>query len=161
VLRIGNSRTTYNVGTVFGGTSVNTIAQHAKMLCEYRSDHEECLDKMKTRFEEIFDAARQRGVDLTVTRIGERPCMGGVDLAAIDALSEVYRKVVSEVMGVAVTKSSASTDCNIPLSLGIPALCVGVFKGDGAHTREEWIEKESLITGAEVGLRYLLALVND
>jgi len=38
---------------------------------------------------------------------------------------------------------------------------VGVFKGDGAHTREEWIEKESLITGAEVGLRYLLALVND
>jgi len=160
VPRIGNSRTTYNVGTVSGGTSVNTIAQNAVMLCEYRSDNVSCLAKMKTYFEEIFANASQRGFDLSVKMIGERPCMGEVDLDAIDALTEAYQRVVADVMGRETKRGSSSTDCNIPLSLGIPALCVGVFSGAGAHTREEWIEKKSLPVGAEVGLRYLLALTN-
>ena len=161
VPHIGNSRTTYNVGIVSGGTSVNTIAQSAKMLCEYRSDHVDCLAKMKTRFEEIFErAAAREGVDLSVTMIGERPCMGAVDLDAIDALTEVYRKIVYEVMGTETVCGSSSTDCNIPLSLGIPALCIGVYTGAGMHTREEWIDKNSLVIGAEVGLRYVLALTD-
>lgn len=159
VPKIGDSRTSYNVGIVSGGTSVNTIAQNAKMLCEYRSDHEECLAKMKTRFEEIFaDAGAREGVELSVRMIGERPCMGEVDLNAIDRLTDLYRKVVWDVSETEITRESSSTDCNIPLSLGIPALCVGVFKGEGWHTREEWIEKASLITGSEVGIQYVLSL---
>ncbi len=55
-----NSHTTYNVGEISGGTSVNTIAQNAKMLCEYRSDDRECLDIMQARFDKIFDAARSK-----------------------------------------------------------------------------------------------------
>lgn len=158
VPKIGQSRTTYNIGTISGGTSVNTIAQNAEMLCEYRSDHVECLASMKARFEQIFADAWARGVNLSVKLIGERPCMGEVDLSAIDRLTDVYREVVTDVMGVETTRGSSSTDCNIPLSLGIPALCVGVFLGGGTHTREEWVDKKSLPVGAEVGLRYLLAL---
>ena len=161
VPKIGNSRTTYNVGTVSGGTSVNTIAQSAEMLCEYRSDSREALAIMQARFEQIFEATKARGVDLVVKRIGERPCMGDVDPNAIAALTECYRKVVLNVMGMETTCGSSSTDCNIPLSMGIPALCVGVYAGGASHTREEWIEKASLPLGAEVGLRYLLALTVD
>ena len=114
---------------------------------------------MKTRFEEIFaDAGAREGVELSVRMIGERPCMGDVDLSKIDCLTDLYRKVVWDVSGTEITRESSSTDCNIPLSLGIPALCVGVFKGEGWHTREEWIEKSSLITGSEVGIRYMLGL---
>ena len=51
------SHTTYNVGEISGGTSVNTIAQNAKMLCEYRSDDKECLAMMQAQFIEIFEAA--------------------------------------------------------------------------------------------------------
>ena len=153
VPKIGNSKTTYNVGTISGGTSVNTIAQSAKMLCEYRSDNAQCLATMQAHFERIFEAARQRVLDLRVTLVGERPCMGNVDFAKIDRLAKVYCGVVKDILNIDVARKSGSTDCNIPLSLGIPAVCIGVWQGSGAHTREEWIEKASLPIGLEVALR--------
>lgn len=152
------THTTYNVGSITGGTSVNTIAQRATMLCEYRSDDEECLAAMQAHFARIFDGARARGVDLTVTQIGERPCMGKVDRAEIARLTAICRGIIEDTVGVHVTTSPSSTDCNVPLSLGIPALCIGVYQGGGMHTREEWIEKASLPLGLAVGIRVALAL---
>ena len=157
----GNSRTTYNVGNITGGTSVNTIAEQAEMLCEYRSDNRECLEFMKARFEKIFADASDRGVDVRVTLIGDRPCMGEVDLGAIDRMTECYRNVVRNVSGTDTKTCSSSTDCNIPLSLGIPALCVGVMRSNGSHTRGEWLDKASFPQGAEVGLRFVLELVEE
>ena len=49
-----------------------------------------------------------------------------------------------------------STDCNIPLSLGIPATCFGLYRGAGAHTREEWLEIDSLLPGLKLGLSTVL-----
>ena len=71
---VEGSKTTYNVGGISGGTSVNTIAQEAKMLCEYRSTHAECLAVMKAKFEEIFESAKSEKVEVLVELIGERPC---------------------------------------------------------------------------------------
>ncbi|MBE6581352.1 MAG: M20/M25/M40 family metallo-hydrolase [Ruminococcaceae bacterium] len=153
VPQIGNSKTTYNVGEISGGTSVNTIAQSAKMLCEYRSDNEECFLQMKAHFERIFSEAAASGLKISVTPIGERPCMGKVDLSKIEELTEICRTVIEDTVGIKVSTCSSSTDCNIPLSLGIPALCIGVYNGGGSHTREEWIEKASLPLGLEVGIR--------
>jgi len=157
----GDSRTTYNVGNVTGGTSVNTIAEQAEMLCEYRSDNRECLEIMKAHFEKIFADASERGVDVRVTLIGDRPCMGEVDLDAIDRMTECYGNVVRKVLGTEIKTGSSSTDCNIPLSLGIPAVCVGVAESSGWHTRDEWLEKASFPQGAEVGLRFVLELVEE
>ena len=56
------TRTSYNVGMISGGTSVNTIAQNAEMLCEYRSNDVECLSFMKKKFEEIFENAKKDDV---------------------------------------------------------------------------------------------------
>ena len=161
VPKIGDSKTTYNVGGISGGTSINTIAQSAKMLCEYRSDSEECLAIMKARFEEIFDKARERVLDLKVSLIGERPCMGRVDLSEIERLTRIAREIIEDAAGVKTVTHSSSTDCNIPLSLGIPALCMGVWNGSGAHTREEWIERASLPIGLEIGIRAIEKIISE
>ena len=57
-------KTTYNVGVIEGGTSVNTIAQEASMLCEYRSNDRECLETMRVFFEKTFEAYRAMGVEV-------------------------------------------------------------------------------------------------
>ena len=156
-----NSHTTYNVGIVEGGTSVNTIAQNAKMLCEYRSDDEVCLAIMKENFERIFNSARARGLDVSVTLVGDRPCMGKVDLGEIEKIAKIYERITIEVTGKTVARGSGSTDCNIPLSLGIPSLCIGVYIGGGTHTRGEWIYKDSIIPGLEIAIKTLLALSEE
>ncbi len=161
VPKIGNSKTTYNVGGISGGTSINTIAQSAKMLCEYRSDNEECLARMKAHFERIFNDARARGLEINVDLIGERPCMGKVDLSKIDELTRIWTEIIEKTANVKTRTHSSSTDCNIPLSLGIPALCVGVYNGGGWHTREEWIEKASLQIGLEAGIRLIEAIIKE
>ena len=157
-----NSRTSYNVGTIEGGTSINTIAQDAKMLCEYRSDNIECLEIMEQAFERIFEQAKNRGVNLQVTRIGERPCMGQVDLDKIEKMARICEEILRKNTGVsAVVRESSSTDCNIPLFHGIPALCFGVYVGAGWHTRNEWIEKASLFPGLKVAIENVIRLTEE
>lgn len=155
VPKVGNSKTTYNIGSISGGTSVNTIAQSAKMLCEYRSDNEDCLAAMKAHFERIFEDAKERKIDLKITRIGERPCMGKVDLSKVEQLYDICSSIIEDTAKIKVKKQPISTDCNIPLSLGIPALCIGVYNGGSSHTREEWVEKASLPVGLEVGIKVI------
>ncbi len=150
---IENARTSYNVGTIEGGTSVNTIAQNASMLCEYRSDNEQALSIMKENFEKIFSSIQRDGIAVLVEQIGSRPCAKNVDPLEIEKMTKDCIHIIEEITGQPVTLKSASTDCNIPLSLGIPAICVGVYRGAGAHTREEWIEKSSLKPGFEIALK--------
>ena len=70
VPRKEGSTTTYNVGVVNGGTSVNTIAQKATMLCEYRSNKVQCLEIMKERFMEIFRQGEKENVWVEVKQVG-------------------------------------------------------------------------------------------
>lgn len=147
-----DSHTTYNVGEISGGTSVNTIAQNAKMLCEYRSDDRECLEIMQARFEAIFEAARSEKVRVHVKRVGDRPC-GNIEDGKIRSLKQMVVPIIETVIGEKVSFKSSSTDCNIPLSLGVPALCIGVNTYAGMHTREEWVDKASLVSGLEIAIR--------
>lgn len=146
------TKTTYNVGTISGGTSVNTIAQNAKMLCEYRSDDRECLATMQEKFEAIFAAANTEKVRVNVNKVGDRPC-NSTERSKIDALISKVAPMIEEVSGQTIKFTSSSTDANIPLSLGIPAICVGVNTQSGAHTREEWVEKASMIPGLEIAIQ--------
>ncbi len=151
------SKTTYNVGTITGGTSVNTIAQNATMLVEYRSDNEDCLYEMRDKFLSIFEKAKRECPRLTVNQVGDRPCKSkNTDEEAHSALVNRVLEVQKLYTGLDVYKRSSSTDANIPLSLGIPAVCVGVCDGGGAHTREEWLIKESLKPGVAIGLELIL-----
>ena len=153
------SKTTYNVGSVEGGTSVNTIAQSAKMLCEYRSDDEECLDIMREKFSAVFSESLSEGVEIEVKNIGNRPCATKVDTSLVKNLSDMailsYREAGYEGK---ITFPSSSTDANIPLSLSIPAICMGVYIGRRCHTREEEVDKSSLSIGLKTSLNMTLKL---
>ena len=151
--------TTYNVGTITGGTSVNTIAQSAEMLCEYRSDDRECLAVMKSAFEDIFAKAVSDEVRLNVTLLGERPCKGEVDAVTEERLIDAYRKAVAEVTGQEISLVSASTDANVAMSLGIAAVDMGVFRNGGTHTREEWLDKSSVSDGLNIFIRVIHSLI--
>lgn len=143
-------KTTYNVGLISGGTSVNTIAQQAEMVCEYRSVSHENLEYMKKRFEEVFDFMRSLGAEVDVRLVGERPCMKNVDEESMRQMARLCARVQKKHSGCEIEFTSSSTDCNIPHSMGIPAICVGTYKGEGTHTREEWVEKASMPKGFEI-----------
>lgn len=149
-------KTTYNVGTISGGTSVNTIAQHAEMLYEFRSNKREALEIMETAFRKVIARYRAMGLDITVTLMGDRPCSADVNEKQEKALSERTAKAVLRHFGWKPGYGVGSTDCNIPLSLGIPAVCIGCADGGGAHTREEYVIIDSLKPGLGVAFELIL-----
>lgn len=157
VPQIGNSKTTYNVGTICGGTSVNTIAQSASMLCEYRSDNIDCLSEMKSKFEKIFKEAEQLCIELKVELVGDRPCMSNsMDMDALDEITQKAVIIQSKHTECDVELESGSTDCNIPHSLGIPAVALSNCNWGGIHTTGEWIEKNSLEKGLKITMELIL-----
>ena len=155
------TKTTYNVGLISGGTSINTIAQSAEMFCEYRSNDRECLATMQSAFEEIFKNAQSDEVNLKVTLVGDRPCKGEVDLNTEARLVEIYRRAVYDVTGKDIKLDLASTDANVPMSLGIAAVDMGVFRNGGTHTREEWLEKNCVVDGLDILIRVIKSLIEE
>ncbi len=149
-------KTTYNVGLISGGTSVNTIAQNAEMLYEFRSDERESLAIMEKHFNAAIEFHRTKGVEIEVTLVGDRPCGGDVDTAKHEALMARGAEAIKNHYGYDVAYRSGSTDCNIPLSMGVPAICPGVVMGGGAHTREEYVEIDSLLPGLKAAAEMIL-----
>ena len=149
-------RTTYNVGTISGGTSVNTIAQHAEMLYEFRSDEREALTIMQAELDRIVESFRNMGISVTVTLVGDRPCAAPVDEKKMEAMIRRAEEAAQRRYGHGITCRSGSTDCNIPLSMGIPSLSLGCYRGNGAHTREEYVEASSLHAGLQFAYDLIL-----
>ena len=150
-----DTKTTYNVGTVSGGTSVNTIAQEASMLYEYRSDDRECLAFMESAFRSMIEEFRAMDLDVETELLGERPCGSHVDPVRQQTLLDRAANSIRRVTGQEMELRSGSTDCNIPLSEGIPAICMGACVGGKCHTREEYLELDSLETGCRLVLDFL------
>lgn len=149
--------TTYNFGQIEGGTTVNSIAQRASLLYEYRADRMANLAFMKRNFEQAVSELRSHmDGDLTVEPLGERPCTGEIDETAQEAL---IRRVGTAFLAAGLpepARSLASTDCNLPLSMGIPAVCIGLANGGGAHSTEEYLLPDSIPAGIAV-IEHLLA----
>lgn len=141
-------KTTYNVGLIEGGTSVNTIAQDVRILYEYRSDRMMGLELMEREMSLIIDKYTDReDARVDIEMIGDRPSMGQVDKKKMADLQKRAEGIIFRNTGVMPMFGSGSTDCNIPLSMGIPAICFGVYLGGGQHTREEYVQIDSLEKG--------------
>lgn len=161
-------KTTYNVGTIEGGTTVNSIAQSASMLYEFRSASQECLKEMEERFRAVIrkwqeDGNREAvcgkrtvrenfGKEITVEVLGVRPGNGPVDEKRLEELTRVNVDLIESCISGTVTVRAGSTDANIPLSEGIPANTFGTVRGGLEHTREEWMEIESMREGMLVAM---------
>ena len=88
--------------------------------------------------------------------LGIRPGSGPVDPAELAAFTEESAALIRSITGEEPDLCDASTDSNIPLSLGIPANTIGAVRGGLAHTREEWIAKDSLTPGLALVLALML-----
>ena len=136
-------KTTFNVGMIDGGTSVNTIAPSATALVDMRSVSAEALDHLAGQVRDIIDTRPDSGLETQVEVVGERPA-GGRDISdpLINLAAEATRWI-----GLEPEYQAASTDANIPFSLNIPTVCVGVTHGDRGHTVHEYIEVPPLGDG--------------
>ena len=157
VPKVERSNTTYNVGYIEGGTSVNSICQSAKLLFEYRSDNERCLDEMRKKFNFIVENVKNAyDAEIYINLIGERPCASGVDEIKLKEMTDRVIGISRSVTGVDCNRVSGSTDCNIPMSLKIPSVCVGTDLVGGAHTTEEFVYINSVLIGLEIVARIVL-----
>lgn len=156
--QVENTHTTYNVGLIEGGTYINTIAESAKMFYEYRSDDVTCLEYMKKKFNETIEVANKNSkANINVNVVGMRPCGRPKDLSAHQSIVDNVIKICEKYSGVSCVSVSESTDCNIPLSQGIPAICVGLYSGAGEHTKEEYIIKSSIPIGLRIAAELILS----
>ena len=155
-------RTTLNVGTIRGGTSVNSIPESAQASIDFRSTDPEQLLRLEVALHRAVEDAVERGnasartrtrgvLAFVITRIGDRPA---AQLPGDSPLLGVLR-AVDRHLGLRTNLRLGSTDANIPLSLGVPAMSIGAGgDGGGAHTQAEWYSAKN----REVGLRRVLLL---
>ncbi len=155
-------RTTLNLGTIRGGTSVNSIPERAQASIDFRSTDPEQLLRLEVALHRaVEDAVEHRNASaksakpgvlaFEITKIGDRPA---AQLATDSPMLSVLRSVDRH-LGLRTNLRLGSTDANIPLSLGIPALSIGAGgDGGGAHTLAEWYSAKN----REVGLRRALLL---
>ena len=142
-------KTSYNVGVINGGTSVNSIPFKSSMLIDIRSIEPNRLDHMEEiLYNSMQEALKEQnemkrsGPDLTLTinKIGNRP--SGIVEESVPLIQKTI--AATQYMGVEPRLTIGSTDSNIPISLGVPAVTIGRGgDGGGAHSLDEWwINKE-------------------
>lgn len=151
------AKTTYNVGTITGGTSVNSIAQEASMLYEFRSVSYACLHEMETFFNSVIQTYRDMGVRVLVEVVGIRPCKMDMNEDALKALTDKNIALIEYFTKEKCVVGANSTDANVPLSLGIPANTFGAIRGGRAHTRDEWVDLDSVEEGFQIALAVVLS----
>ena len=157
-------RTTFNLGQIEGGTSVNSIPYEAKLKVDVRSESEDELGRLESALREAvtagvrdeMESARDRSkgkLDWKIDVLGTRP---GGELPANSPLLAALR-AADDYVGNQSRIERSSTDANIPLSSGIDAISIGAGgTGGGAHSLQEWYEP----SGREMGLkRALLTLL--
>jgi len=163
-------RTTLNLGTIHGGTSVNSIPESAQASIDFRSTSAEQLMRLEVALHRAVEdsvqrinaavkpgAAGSRGLlSFSIARIGDRPA---AQLSGDSPLLEALR-AVDRHLGLRTELCLGSTDANVPLSLGIPALSLGAGgDGGGAHTLAEWYSAKDRELGLKRALLLTLAMM--
>ena len=148
-------KTTYNVGVIRGGTTVNTIASEADMLVDMRSVDTRCLADLERRVLAIVERQAKEGEgQAKLDLVGDRPAgVIAADHPLVQTCTAVY-----QAFGITTTHRAASTEANVPLSMGIPAVCLSVTSGENEHRTNEYIETAPLRSGIKAILLILLAL---
>lgn len=143
-------RTTFNIGMIEGGESINSIAAQAGLWLDLRSEDSAALSQLVDRVQQLIAAQQTAEIRFTVEQVGDRPSGAlPADHPLIAAALESLERV-----GFRGTLESGSTDANIPLSLGMPAVTIGITRGGNAHRIDEYME----IAPIENGIRQLIML---
>ncbi len=149
-----NPKTSFNVGMFTGGISVNTIAPDATAIIDMRSVSAESLASLVENVERLIAGVDEPGVSVQVEIVGDRPAGAlpsdsGLVPIAVDVLSALGMEAVCD---------ASSTDANIPISRGIPSMCIGLTTGGNVHRVDEYIRVRPIATGfAQLLLNTMLA----
>ena len=144
-------RSSYNVGQVWGGTSINAIAQSAGFNLDLRSLEGETLKRLEEdALTRIRRAAKRANVGVETELVGSRPAAR----VSNELLVRAAQSALSEV-GVNAHRTASSTDANAAMAAGLSAIAFGVYRGGDAHRLGEWLEPASL----EVGYRAFVNLM--
>ncbi|HBX69915.1 MAG TPA: hypothetical protein DEH25_11200 [Chloroflexi bacterium] len=138
-------RTSLNVGIISGGTSINTIAARASLELDGRSTDPGTLQNLVEKVQALVAESTWSGVNFEAEIIGQRPAGS---IPENHPLVQLASQTL-ESQGRRAHLNIGSTDANIPLSLGLPAICIGLTHGRGAHTTGEYIYTEYLPKGLE------------
>ena len=161
-----NPRTTFNIGQVEGGTSVNSIPHEARLKVDIRSESEDELTRLESALRECIaagvrdemDSPRDRSkgkLESKVELLGSRP---GGELSPDSPLLAALR-AADEYVGNQSRLERSSTDANFPLSLGIDAISIGAGgNGGGAHSLQEWYDSAGRETGLKRALLTILGI---
>lgn len=144
-------RTTLNVGVIAGGTSVNTLAAEAYCELDLRSESPHTLSLVVAQVENLVRLANRPGVVIQAEEIGQRPAG---EIPANHPLVRLAEQCLRR-QGLEPVLTSGSTDANIPLSRGLPAVVLGITTGGGAHTLNEFIEIQPVQKGMEQILEFV------
>jgi acetylornithine deacetylase/succinyl-diaminopimelate desuccinylase-like protein len=159
-------KSSVNVGLIEGGSGVNAIAQSARCKVDIRSENNERMDQLVDLLASSVDRARdlenQRAtggrVAVKTKEIGSRPAATLPEQAPILQ----FVRAVDSHLGIRSHLDCSSTDANIPLAMGIPALAIGAGGlGGGAHTPQEWFSPDGRDLGLKRILLTLLLLMRD
>jgi acetylornithine deacetylase/succinyl-diaminopimelate desuccinylase-like protein len=159
-------KTTYSASVVGGGTSINSIPDHVWTEFDLRSEAADALERLDTQFLELLQAAattenavrstKDGAISVEIEKFGDRPA-GRTEESC--ELAQCAHAALSA-HGFTPAFGASSTDANIPMSLGIPAIKIGSGgTGGRGHSLEEWIDvsPESSLRGMAAGLATVLA----
>lgn len=147
----GHPRTTMNVGKISGGTSVNVIASEATLDLDLRSEGQEFLTELVAAVERLIQNANRDDVRVEAELIGHRPAG---EIRPNHPLVRLAEDCLRE-QGLSPILTSGSTDANVPLSKGYPAVVLGVSTGGSAHTVNEFIHTGPVAQGMEQLVRFV------
>ena len=140
---VRDPKTTLNVGLFSGGISVNTIAPDAMVVIDMRSTSPDALARLVGQVEREISLVERGDISVKVEVVGDRPA-GEVSLTAgmVPIGVDVLRA-----LGIEATCDASSTDANVPISQGIPSMCIGLTTGGNVHRVDEYIRLRPLATG--------------
>lgn len=150
-------QTSYNVGVISGGTTVNTIAAEASLQLDLRSVSPIALGWVSSQVEALVEQTNQKGgedIHVIFEVIGERPA------GEIPADHPLVKLAVERHLanGLRPGLKIGSTDANEPLSRGFPAICMGLTTGGGSHTRGEYIDIQPIGQGMAILVDFVQAV---
>lgn len=151
-------RTSLNIGRIDGGTSINTIANRASMKIDLRSEEVETVLSLETQMMDLVNSYQNEQSEMNITLIGERP---GGELSEGHPLVQIAIQALKECGEKKIHLESGSTDASVPLSLGLPAICIGITRGGNAHSLREYIELEPISRGYNALMSTIVRALDD
>ncbi len=140
-----HARTTFNIGLIEGGSAVNAIASRATCWLDLRSESSQALIQYETRIRAAISEADGGEVAYTVEVVGDRPAG---TIAPAHPLVQVGVDALAAV-GIRAALETGSTDANVPLAAGCPAITLGVTRGGNAHRTDEFIDVTPVTAGIQ------------